>query len=52
MDVSGFIHKWERADLNEKAAFQTYFNDLCEIVGHEPPITADPEGKLSDTKSS
>jgi hypothetical protein len=45
MDVSEFIYKWERADLNEKAAFQTYFNDLCELVGHEPPIIADPEGK-------
>lgn len=45
MDVSEFIYKWERANLNEKAAFQTYFNDLCELVGHDIPVIADPEGK-------
>jgi hypothetical protein len=45
MDVSGFIDKWKRANLNEKAAFQTYFNDLCELVGHDPPVTADPAGE-------
>lgn len=43
--MSEFIYKWERANLNERAAFQTYFNDLCELVGHDTPEIADPEGK-------
>lgn len=45
MDVSEFIGKWEKANLNEVAAFQTYFNDLCDLIGHAPPVTADPNGE-------
>ena len=45
MNPSAFVHKWNTADLNEIAAFQTYFNDLCELVGHDPPVVADPSGE-------
>ena len=45
MGVSEFINKWGNANLKERAAFQSYFNDLCELVGHAAPVNADPEGK-------
>lgn len=48
MIVSEFIKKWKDVDLDnwkERATFQTYFNDLCNLVGHDPPVLADPDGK-------
>jgi len=48
MTANEFVHKWKTANLdnwNERATFQTYFNDLCEMVGHDPPVVADPNGE-------
>ncbi|GEM_PF-1199744 len=45
MNLDEFIEKWGRTNQNERAAFQTYFNDLCDLIGHQPPIIADPEGE-------
>jgi len=46
--VSEFILKWMSVNLDnwkERATFQTYFNDLCSLVGHAPPVLADPDGE-------
>jgi hypothetical protein len=37
--VSEFIRNWMSVNLDnwkERATFQTYFNDLCRLVGHDP----------------
>lgn len=33
------------AELNERAASQSHFNDLCALLGVDDPITADPKGE-------
>lgn len=44
MTVAEFIAKWRHHDLTERASAQTHFNDLCSLVGHPDPVTADPQG--------
>jgi type II restriction/modification system DNA methylase subunit YeeA len=44
MNVSEFIAKWQRVQLNESAAAQQHFLDLCELLGHPKPAEADPTG--------
>ncbi len=44
MDAREFISKWSRAELTERAAAQEHFIDLCGLVAHETPASADPEG--------
>ena len=40
-----FVDKWQHAaDLNERAAAQEHFIDLCRLVGHPTPAEMDPEG--------
>ena len=39
-----FVDKWRRSELTERAAAQSHFNDLCRMLGHPTPATADPEG--------
>jgi type II restriction/modification system DNA methylase subunit YeeA len=39
-----FIEKWEAAELKERSASQSHFNDLCRLLGIDDPITADPRG--------
>ena len=39
-----FIEKWEKANLKESAASQSHFNDLCDLLGHDKPLDADPDG--------
>jgi len=39
-----FIQKWKAATLTERAAAQSYFNDLCALLGVDPPASADPSG--------
>src|SRR5690349_2108029 len=40
-----FIARWEKVKLPEKAAAQSHFNDLCDMIGHEKPVVADPAGE-------
>jgi hypothetical protein len=41
---AAFIAKWRPAELNERAAAQTHFNDLCRMLGLDDPVAADPRG--------
>ena len=40
-----FIDKWRRVALNERAAAQEHFIDLCRMLGEPTPAEADPEGE-------
>jgi hypothetical protein len=39
-----FIAKWSRAELSERAASQSHFNDLCELSGQSTPTDHDATG--------
>jgi hypothetical protein len=39
-----FIAKWSRAELSERAASQSHFNDLCELLGQPTPTDHDGTG--------
>ena len=45
MLAADFIARWRSADLTERAAAQSHFRDLCDLLGEEPPTTADPKGE-------
>jgi hypothetical protein len=45
MTPEQFIAKWRASHLNESAAAQTHFNDLCAMLGVESPAEADPNGE-------
>ncbi|MBX7482334.1 class I SAM-dependent DNA methyltransferase [Qipengyuania qiaonensis] len=45
MTAQEFIAKWRNTQLNERAASQSHFNDLCALLGVDDPITADPKGE-------
>jgi type II restriction/modification system DNA methylase subunit YeeA len=40
-----FIAKWKPVALTERAAAHSHFRDLCELLGHDDPIKADPNGE-------
>ena len=40
-----FISKWRDVELKERTASQSHFNDLCNLLDIDDPITADPKGK-------
>ena len=44
MTPETFIKKWTSSTLTERAAAQSHFNDLCELLGVEKPTDADPKG--------
>ena len=44
MTPQQFIKKWKPVQLTERAAAQSHFIDLCALVGHDDPVTADPKG--------
>lgn len=44
MTVTDFIAKWRHVDLTERSSSQTHFLDLCRLVGHPDPVSADPQG--------
>jgi hypothetical protein len=35
-----FVHKWRRAALKERSAYQEHFIDLCRLVGHPTPAAS------------
>ena len=45
MTPEQFVTKWKAADLKERAAAQSHFNDLCELLDEEKPTDADPKGE-------
>jgi hypothetical protein len=40
-----FLPKWRNAELKERSASQSHFNDLCALLGVVDPISADPTGE-------
>lgn len=45
MTPEAFVQKWKAAELNERAAAQSHFNDLCAMLGEPSPTDADPKGE-------
>lgn len=45
MTPEEYIAKWRVSTLTERAAAQSHFNDLCEMLGVEKPTDADPKGE-------
>jgi type II restriction/modification system DNA methylase subunit YeeA len=45
MFTADFVAKWRSADLTERAAAQSHFRDLCDLLGEEAPTDADPKGE-------
>lgn len=45
MTPQEFITKWRAAELKERSASQSHFNDLCRLLGVADPVTADPKGE-------
>jgi hypothetical protein len=44
MTPAEFIRKWKAVQLNEKAAAQEHFLDICAMLRQPTPATADPVG--------
>ncbi len=44
MTPAAFIAKWEQVTTTERAAAQSHFLDLCELLNVEKPLDADPTG--------
>jgi hypothetical protein len=42
--VARFVEKWAGAELSERAASHEHFIDLCRLIGHPTPASADPTG--------
>src|SRR5688572_1367397 len=40
-----FLAKWRHAELKERSASQSHFNDLCALLDVEDPVSADPAGE-------
>ncbi|MBS1248074.1 MAG: SAM-dependent methyltransferase, partial [Proteobacteria bacterium] len=40
-----FIATWRDSALTERAAAQSHFNQLCDLLGVTPPTVADPQGE-------
>lgn len=44
MTPKDFIAKWRNVELKERTASHSHFNDLCNLLEIEDPVTADPKG--------
>ncbi|MCP4361958.1 MAG: hypothetical protein GY796_28440 [Chloroflexi bacterium] len=40
-----FVARWSKIQQKETAVSQSHFNDICQLVGHKPPIEHDPGGQ-------
>ena len=40
-----FVERWKASTLSERAAAQSHFIDLCEVLGHPHPAAADHTGQ-------
>jgi len=45
MTPHDFVAKWRGAELKERSASQSHFNDLCALLGVLDPVSADPTGE-------
>ncbi|MBW4024125.1 MAG: class I SAM-dependent DNA methyltransferase [Proteobacteria bacterium] len=45
MTPHDFLKKWRNAELKERSASQSHFNDLCALLGILNPVSADPKGE-------
>jgi hypothetical protein len=45
MTPEAFISKWKSTDLNERAAAQPHFTDLCRLLDEPTPADVDPKGE-------
>jgi type II restriction/modification system DNA methylase subunit YeeA len=45
LSLPEFVERWKATRLSERAAAQTHFNDLCEILGQSAPVAADQTGE-------
>ncbi len=45
MTPQQFVAKWRAAAVKEKSAYQSHFNDLCELVEHKKPLEENPTGE-------
>ena len=45
MTPHDFVAKWRGAELKERSASQSHFNDLCALLGVLDPVAADPTGE-------
>lgn len=39
-----FIDRWKGTNLKERSAYQSHFNDICRLIGHQTPTEMDPDG--------
>lgn len=39
-----FIDKWSKSKLKERSSSQSHFLDLCQLLNHVDPVSADPDG--------
>jgi len=44
LTILEFVARWQRSTLSERAAAQSHFIDLCEILGQPRPAEVDQEG--------
>ncbi len=44
MTPEAFVDKWRHVSVKESAAAHSHFEDLCELLGVEKPLDADPDG--------
>ncbi len=44
MTPQEFVHKWKRANLSERSAYQQHFLDMCDLLNQPKPAAADPDG--------
>ena len=52
MTPQQFVTKWSSIKLKETAAAQSHFNDICALVGHPDPATADRKGEFFTFEAS
>jgi hypothetical protein len=45
MTPQQFIAKWKPVALTERATAQSHFLDLCALIEHDDPVSADPIGE-------
>ena len=50
MLAADFIAKWRSVDLTERAAAQSHFRDLCDLLGEQAPSDADPKASGTPLK--
>jgi len=45
LSLPEFVERWKASTLSERAAAQSHFIDLCEVLGHPHPAAADQTGE-------